>query len=353
MNQLSVVGQKGIFSHSCLPRKCVWLGVLWVVAALFLAQAAGAADEPRIPDIVARVNGKDIDAKYIRFELGRVLARAKGPVSPADQEKIIRGIIDKEVVRELVYQEGRTKNIEVPSEVIDREIASIREPYASDEEFEATLKERDITLDELRHSITIDAMARQLLDEQVKGRVHISDEDVQKYYDENKEQFYRPEAYRVRHIFIAFFPPERVKSTQRKELMARKDEFIEAARLKMDNVLKEVNAGGDFAALAKKYSDDAGSRDKGGDLDFIYMGVFDPAFDEAVAKLGINQVSGLVKTEYGFHVIKLLEKRPPEYAEFKEMEAVIQAHLFNEKAQDKVQDYLDALRNKAKIETFF
>ncbi len=325
------------------------LGLAAVLAWGTLAQAS----EPKIPDIVAKVNGKAIDAKYIRFEFGRVLERTQEKISPADQEKIIRGIIDKEVVRELVYQEGSSKNIQVAPEAVDEELKAIREPYASDEEFEETLKERSITLDELRHSITVDYMARQLLDEQVKGQVHITDEDVRRYFDSNKEQFYRPEAYRVRHIFIAFFPPEMVESTPRQELMARKDELIEAARLKIGNVQKEVNEGGDFEALAKKYSDDAGSRDNGGDLDFIYMGVFDPTFDEAVSKLEINQVSDVVKTEYGFHIIKLLEKRPPEYAEFKEMEGVIQEHLFNEAAESKVQAYLEDLRRKAKIETFY
>ena len=352
MNRLSFFRQNGISFLPGFTRRGLLSGLLWTAVAIGCAQVAVAA-EPSIPEVVARVNGKDIDGKYIRFEFGRVLARTKDKVSPDDQKKIIRGIIDKEVVRELVYQEGRTKSIEVAPETIEQEMKLIREPYASDEEFENTLKERDISLDELRHSITVDYMARQLLDEQVKGQIHISDEDVKKYYEGNKEKFYRPQAYRVSHIFIAFFPPDLVKSTPRQELMARKDELIAAADLKINNVLKEVNAGADFAALAKKYSDDAGSRDNGGDLDFIYMGVFDTSFDEEVKKLEIGHVSGVVKTEYGFHIVKLLEKRDPEYAKFEEMEGVIQSHLFNEEAQNKVRGYLDDLRKKAKIETFY
>jgi peptidyl-prolyl cis-trans isomerase C len=324
------------------------IGLICVATA-----SAQKADSPaNIPDVVAKVNGVEISSGAVKLELNRVLKRFGKPMNPKQKKEVIRGIIDKEVVRELVYQDGKTKSIEVDTASVEKELQALQKPYADEKEFEAALKERGITRDDLKHSIEVDLFARKLLDEKIKGQVTVSDVDVKKYYEDNKKTYNRPESYRVQHIFIAVFPPDEVKKTPREELMKRKDEMIKAAELKIDNVLKEVNAGGDFPALAKKYSHDEGSADKDGDLGFVYKGYFDPAFDEAVAKLKPMEVSGVVKTEFGYHIVKLLEKRSAEMAPFSEMEQTIQKHLYNVQAKEKVQSYLDELKKSAKIETF-
>ena len=325
------------------------IGLVCVTTAS--AQKADIADQ--IPAVVAKVNGVDIISGPVKLELNRVLKRFGKPMNPKQKGEVIRGIIDKEVVRELVYQDGKSKNIEVDAASVEKELQAIQKPYADEKEFVAALKERGITRDDLRHSIEVDIFARKLLDEKIKGQVTVSDADVKKYYEDNQKNYNRPESYRVQHIFIAVFPPEEAKNTPREELLKRKDEMIKAAELKIDNVLKEVNSGGDFPALAKKYSHDGGSADKDGDLGFVYKGYFDPAFDEAVAKLKPMEVSGVVKTEFGYHIIKLLEKRLPEVAPFSEMEKTIQQHLYNLQAKKKVQSYLDELKKNAKIETFY
>lgn len=306
-----------------------------------------------IPDVVARVNDKPVYGKYIQFQLSRILKNAGGPVDLIQKGKIVRSLIEKEVVRELVYQEGKKQNIAADMKVLDEEIKALRSAYESPKEFEEALKKRDISEADLRQSMETDLIARQLLEKEIKGKVEVNDADTHQYYDDHKHQFVRPETFRARHIFIAPWPLDLIKNTPPDELEAKKKEMIAQAEEKIKKILEEVRAGGDFAELAKKYSQDAGTAENGGDIDFIYKGVFDPAFDEAVSKLKPGEVSDVVKSTFGYHIIKLIETRPSEQASFEEMKEAIQKNIFMEAASKKVAEYTDKLRDKAKVEVLF
>jgi parvulin-like peptidyl-prolyl isomerase len=323
-----------------------------------LAVAAEAKKQERLhgllfPEVIAKVNGVELDSNFIKFEFNRVMTHVKQPIDVREKIKIARDIIDREVVRELVSQSGKTKGIQIPSETIDQEVAALTKLYDNEQEFSAALKERQITEEDVKKAIRIDAMARELLDQQIKGKVKISDEDVKNFYEDNKSQFLRPESFRASHIFVAIYPLDVIKTTPRQELEAKKEEYTESAKKNIHEILTKIKAGEDFSELAKQHSQDKGSRENGGDLDFMYKGVFDPAFDEAVSKLKPGEVSDVVQTSYGFHIIKLMETRPEEQAQFSDMKGSIQQHLFNERAKKIVQNYLGNLRDQAKIETFF
>ena len=137
------------------------------------------------------------------------------------------------------------------------------------------------------------------------------------------------------------------------DLQKNREYFARIAEEKIDDIIKELKEGADFEELAKKKSDDEYSRDNGGDLNFMYKGVFDPAYDEAVSKLKPGETSGKVTTRFGFHVIQLIEKHPPEQAPFDEMENSIQKFLFMEEAKKLAEVYIEGMRKQAKIETFF
>ena len=144
-----------------------------------------------------------------------------------------------------------------------------------------------------------------------------------------------------------------MKSTPVAELQNKREELRKKAEERIGAIIKELKEGANFEELAKTKSDDEASRKNGGDLDVIYKGVFDPSFDEAVSKLNPGEITGKVETRFGFHVIKLIEKRPSEQAPFDELEPAIQKHLFMEEAKKVVEVYIDELRKQAKIETFF
>ncbi|MDC0381103.1 peptidylprolyl isomerase [Nitrospinae bacterium] len=307
----------------------------------------------KIPEVVAQVNGVDIQSKYIEFRMNQILKNVKRPLTIREKTSVVKDLIEKEIVRELVNQQGKKNNLEVGSGLIEKEMTALRKPYDSDEEFEKALGARNITIDDLKKSITVDINARKLLNQEIKGKITISDADVKKYYEENKHKFHRPESYRARHILAAIFPPDMLRSTPVTELQNKKEELTQKAEEKIDKIIKELKEGANFEELAKRISDDEASRENGGDLDVIYKGIFDPTFDEAVSKLNPGEISGKVETQFGFHVIKLTEKRPPEQAPFKELEEAIQRHLFMEEAKVLVASYVEDLKKEAKIKTFF
>ena len=310
-----------------------------------------------IPKLVARVNGVDIESKYIEFRLSQImklaLKKAKRPLTVKEKTSIVKDLIEKEVVRELVNQQGEKENLKIDHELIEKELKLLRAGYASEEEFNNALKSRNINLEEIKKSMQIDINARQLLNAEIKGKINISDNEVKKYYEDNKSRFQRPEAYHARHILAAYFPPEALRNQTIEELKKNKEYFTRIAEEKIDKVIEELEKGANFVELAKNLSDDESSRENGGDLDFIYKGIFETSFDEAVEKLNPGETSGKIKTRFGFHVIQLIEKRPSEMAPFTEMKSEIQKYLFLEEAKKNVSSYIEKLKQTADIETFF
>jgi len=310
-----------------------------------------------IPKLVARVNGVDIESKYIEFRLSQImklaLKKAKRPLTVKEKNSIVKDLIKKEVVRELVNQQAEKENLKIDHELIEKELKLLRAGYASEEEFNNALKSRNINLEEIKKSMQIEINARQLLNAEIKGKVNISDNEVKKYYEDNKPRFQRPEAYHTRHILAAYFPPEALRNQTIEELKKNKEYFTRIAEEKIDKVIKELKKGANFVELAKNLSDDESSRENGGDLDFIYKGIFETSFDEAVEKLNPGETSEKIKTRFGFHVIQLIEKRPSEMAPFNEMKSEIQKYLFLEEAKKNVSSYIEKLKQTADIKTFF
>ena len=228
-----------------------------------------------------------------------------------------------------------------------------KKSFGSEDEFQQALKVRGISEDELRKGIEVDLIAKQLLDDRVKGKIHITDTQVKKFYEDKKESFKRPESFRVRHIFVSYVPFDVVQNTSPEEMKEKADEYRAASKKKIDEVYGKVKAGGNFEELAKQYSDDQGSSGKGGNLDFMYKGVFDPMFDKAVAELKVGETSGIVETEFGYHIIQLMETKPSDYAPFAEVKESIQNHLFITEAQKLVGRYIEALRKKADIIVYY
>jgi parvulin-like peptidyl-prolyl isomerase len=338
-----------------------FFGIIFILG-LILSAPVGAAEplggmdlteDMNIPGVVAKVNGTELRSDYIRFRLNLDIRRIGQNLNVQQKAKLAGAIIEKEIVRELMYQEGQTKGKGVSPETIEKELQAFKKSYGSEEKFQESLKARGINEDELKKGIEVDLIAKNLLDERVKGKVHISDTQVKKFYEDKKESFKRPDSFRARHIFVAYVPFDVVKNTPPDEMKEKAGEYRAASKKKIDEVFAKVKSGGNFEELAKQYSEDKGSADKGGDLDFMYKGVFDPQFDKAVAGLKVGETSDIVETEFGYHIIRLMETKPADYAPFADVEESIQKHLFMTEAQKLVGRYIEVLRKKADIIVYY
>ncbi len=166
--------------------------------------------------------------------------------------------------------------------------------------------------------------------DKMEAALQITDEQLHQAYAASMDNFRMPERVHVRHILI-------------KADSKASDAEKKAALAKAEDVLKQLKAGGDFAALAKKYSDDPGSKDKGGDLDFLVQGQTVPEFDKMSFSLPPHQLSPIVTTQFGYHIIEVLEKQPAHVKPFDEVKAGLLADLRKQAVTDKMQSSGDQM----------
>ena len=170
---------------------------------------------------------------------------------------------------------------------------------------------------------------------QVPGGVpQVSGADVQQYYNTHQQQFQVPESVRVRHILIKVPPKADAKTTA-------------AAQAKAQDILKQLKAGGNFAELAKKYSDDPGSKAQGGELGFIQHGATVPEFDQTAFSLQPGQLSSVIHTQFGFHILQVEEKQPAHLKTVDEVHDLILANLTQQAQSQAAQQYAAKLQAAA------
>jgi parvulin-like peptidyl-prolyl isomerase len=198
-----------------------------------------------------------------------------------------------------------------------------------------------VTPEKFRADVIERAVSENVLDRELKSQVQISDEQVRGFYETNRARFQVPESFRVAHVLLAAIDP-----VTRRELPT--DRKLEKRAL-ADKVLARARTGEDFAALAKEFSDDPTTKDKGGEVR-LARGQAAPEFEGAVASLGVGQISDVVVTAYGFHVIKLLERQPPKTLDFAEVQARIKESLVAGEMDRRMASYLDQVKREAGVE---
>jgi peptidyl-prolyl cis-trans isomerase C len=176
-----------------------------------------------------------------------------------------------------------------------------------------------------------------VIQQEVVSKVVISDEESQTFYDGNMDRFIEPEQVQASHILIMVNPDE------------ASQEEKDTARKKIEELLVQVKEGADFAELAKEHSEGP-SNERGGDLGFFARGQMVKPFEDAAFALVEGEISDVVETQYGYHIIKATGKKPQRQVPFDEVKDQIQQSLFQEKANTEVSNWIAALRESATIE---
>lgn len=177
-----------------------------------------------------------------------------------------------------------------------------------------------------------------LLEQEVVQKILVKPSDIATFYEKNPDRFQQAESVRAAHILV-LVPQDADEKTRA------------AAKARAEAALKAARAGQDFAQLARRYSNDA-SAQRGGDLGFIPKGQMVPAFEAAAFALEPGQVSDLVETQFGYHVIKALEKRPARIVPFVEAAAQIEQFLEQQQRQEKSKALVEQLKSKGKVQIF-
>jgi peptidyl-prolyl cis-trans isomerase C len=278
------------------------------------------------------IKRSQLDDAYVDYSASTA---AKGSSIPdADRPLIRSNLLDHLIIDQLLLQKASADDKSKTQKMVDDAIAEAR--TNSPEAFEAQVKATGMTLDQMRSRAIEEQLCRRVLIRETTNGITVPDAEVKKFYDDNPSDFAMPERAHVAHILISTLDPV----TQAPLPPDQKKEKEKQAK----DIKSRAEKGEDFAKLAKQYSDDPGSKDKGGEYTFAQNHQMVPEFEAAAFSLKTNQISDLVETRYGYHIIKLIEKLPASKEQFADASEKIHEYLVGQQAEKALPAYLEKLK---------
>jgi len=253
-------------------------------------------------------------------------------------------IIDSLIIIKLLEKYAEENNITVTDEEVNEQLKLLMDTYSSEKDFEKYLKEKGIDKRFLEGVLRSQLLSSKIYSK-VTADVIVTEEEVKQYYEDNKNTFFLvPVSVKASHI-LTMFPWVEDNSEETEE---GREEALEKIKM-VEDKLKD---GGDFEDLARQYSDDGTSGENGGDLGYISKGQMVEEFEEALFSLDVGEVSEIVETEYGFHIIKATDRQEEYIQKFDEVEESINTYLLNLHKAEKWEDFIFSLIEKVDIEYF-
>ncbi len=276
------------------------------------------------PNVVAMVNGEILSRSDFEHELAREL-KSIDPVEPHTPEQVDpfkRSLAQTLIDRMLLTQDARKNNVTVSPEEIDRGLLRISSDYPA-EGFNEALTQGQLSMAEMKARTAVMLSIEKLFQEHVYPRVAVTEEEIRRHFEAHTAEFQEPEEVRAAQIVVKGLDDA-------KKLQA------------------QLRAGKKFAELARKYSLSADAK-VGGDLGFFARGVMPPRFDEVCFSLAVGAISDIVESEYGFHIFRVMERRPARKKELAEVRKVVEDRLLKERRSQAEAEYLKALKDKATV----
>lgn len=315
---------------------------LLMVVLLGVGMTACRSEKP-----VAVVNGAEISAADYK----KTVATYKESISKMygkdlwDQEikdgvkykdEMKKAILQQIVQEQVIYQQAKKDKLEAKPAEVDKQFKQLKESIKKDKEYEKFLKDNNIDDAFLKSQLEKDIIIQNFKNNFDKN-TKITESEMKKYYEENKNNYVDDEI-RASHILIS--------TVDQKTNKPLSEEKQKEAKKKADELYGKVKSGSDFAKLAKENSDDKGSAANGGDLGFFSKGQMVPEFEKAAFAMNKGDISDVVKTQYGYHIIKVTDKKYKEYT-FDEVKDNIKQNLLYQKYTEKVKELTD----KADVQT--
>ena len=301
-------------------------------------QMAGQLD-PSDQTVAITVNGEEITNGQVAEEIARLSRQFGGRMSP-EQMGQMQGALSQQardnlISRILLKQKIEEDKIEVTQEEIDARMAEIRASVGSEEDLSNRLAMMGMTMEMLEKEMETGLAVEKLIAKYAPTG-EITDSEVRTYYDEHAEQFQQPERVKVSHILIKAGAAD----TEAAKALAREE---------AEEVLAKLNQGADFAELARAHSACPSSQ-KGGDLGFFQRGQMVPPFEDAAFALDVGGTSGIVETQFGYHIIKVTDREESRTVPFDEAAPNIRNMLDGQRKQEAMKTYTDQLRAAADIQ---
>lgn len=286
-------------------------------------------------DILAKVNGKPVFESQMAVELEQQLKKYNNPST--EIVNIVRSrVLEKAIEREVLFQASHALGIPDIADKTEKSYEAVKRGLGSDERLQLYLKRYNLTEEQLRTTVRRKVYIEEYLDSEGLTSPEIPEEEVRSFYE--KRPFKNEEGVRVKQILLTV--AEDAEAAKKEEL-----------RKKAGELRSLIAKGEDFSTLAKEYSDSAEGQKNGGDLGFIRRGYMPPEFDAVAYSLKVNEVSDVIETKFGFHIVKLIDKRSAGVAPFNDQVAdFIKRYLQNERSPQLIASHITDLRAKAEIE---
>lgn len=327
---------------------------------LFIAVLAGCSSDAASGDVMAKVNGKpilrsEVD-KYYENQTAGTPKKPTGEHAEALRLNILKDLIDNEILTQRAEKDG----LLATDDEVQRKLTELKSPYTEDE-FQRRLKDRHLTLDELRQELRRSITVDKVLDKEVTSQIQITDSDIAAYYDSHKSDFNLIEPqYHLAQILVTTTPQPPARNQRNS-----KAQNAAEAQKKIQEIRNRLESGEDFATVATNWSEDADTAANGGDLGNIPESGLkntDPATREAVLKLRTGQYSPIIplinpqtKQVIGYRIVRLIDKLPAGQRDLKDprIRQFIRDHLRETAEQLRKAAFYEVLRNQAKVENYY
>jgi len=247
-------------------------------------------------------------------------------------------ILDNMIDQELLYQESQKQDIQVEPSEIQKQYAGILQRFPNEEAFSAALEQLQMSKDDVRSQIERKLAIDKLLQQKIADKIEVSDAEIRNYYESHPDQFEEPEQVKASHILI---------KVDDEADQAQKDQAFS----KIEKIRGEVIDGKDFGEMARMHSEGP-SGQRGGDLGFFPRGTMVKPFEEAAFGLEVDEVSEVVETPFGYHIIKVHERKPSRRVGLEEAQPRIGERLRQQKMRGEIESYLENLEGSAEIKKF-
>ena len=303
---------------------------------------ASSSSDPAVGDAAATVNGAPIPMSELQTAVSNVVMQ--NGMDPGNLEVFMGQfgprILDQLIDGELLLQAAKKGGHKAAEEDVDSAFAELSGRYDVPEEFQTEMKNRGYTESSLKANISKQMSIQKFIQDTIVPQAVVPEESVREAYDQNPQNFASQEEVKASHILI---------NSAEGDPQEKKDEALKKAQ---EIVAKAKADGADFAELARTYSEGP-SAPSGGDLGFFTKGRMVPAFEEKAFSMKVNEVSDPVLTQFGYHIIKVTDRKEGSTVSFEEVKEKLAQDLKNRMINELIGQELSQLREKANIEVLF
>lgn len=316
--------------------------VVIVLISLFCITSSNAASKaaPAKESFAAKVNGVGIKTVTLDAAVNNFVENQKMygvTVKDEEKAKLKNDILQELISAELLYQASQKAGLGDLTKDVDGQLENIKKGFGSDEEFQKVLKDRGITINDLKEDIKKGVYINAYLEKDVFTKLGpVAEEEKKQEYEANKDKLNVPEEVKASHILIKV--SDKATPEQKK-----------TAKEKIDALRAKLMSGEDFTKLAKENSED-GSATNGGDLGYFRKGEMVKPFEDTAFGLAKDQISPVIETQFGYHIIKVLDKKAAHTLTYDEVSKDIERFLLNKHKREEINKTVGTLKKNAKIE---